>query len=187
MIKFAVSFGGAYDKEDIRSALSGDCQAPHMQSKGGADSCFIMDIGKIFECLNEDYRNIVLSIAIGFPVAYVDCWKLQPLFKTYDMIPQILLALGVSVIFVFLGIGFCIFTWVMIEKLIKTSLKWKFNIFLTLVPFFVISLFILSGSITTKEEVKIFFLAFVLFVFVVNFIAYKFYYRNRNRSTEHTN
>lgn len=28
IIKFAVSFGGAYDNEDIRSALSGDCQAP---------------------------------------------------------------------------------------------------------------------------------------------------------------
>ena len=63
-----------------------------------------MDIGKIFECLEEDYRTFVVSIAMAFPMAYVDCWKLVPTFRNYEIFPQIMLSLGIAVMFVMSGI-----------------------------------------------------------------------------------
>lgn len=132
-----------------------------------------MDIGKIFEGLNEDYKDIILAIAIGFPVAYTDCWKLQPAFQTYDLMHQIFLALSISELFVALGIAYCIAVWTTIEFVTKTPLRLRFSIILSLMPVCVISCGILSGIVKSLNDVVINYLSITLISLTVNFIAYK--------------
>lgn len=55
-----------------------------------------MDIGNFFENLDKEYKKVLMALIFIFPMAYADCWKLSIAFKSYDIIPQIILAFGVS-------------------------------------------------------------------------------------------
>lgn len=55
-----------------------------------------MDIGNFFENLDKEYKKVLIALVLIFPMAYADCWKLSITFKSYDIIPQIILAFGVS-------------------------------------------------------------------------------------------
>ena len=105
-IIFALSFGGAYDKhiEDLTSTSVGDCQAPHPQLKTGVDCFIFMDFGAIFEKLEEDSRNLLITALLCFPIAYIDCWIISPSFSGIDLVPQIILAIGIGLLLAFGGI-----------------------------------------------------------------------------------
>ena len=65
-----------------------------------------MDIGNLFKQLEEDSRVLLLSAIFCFPVAYLDCWKISSNFCTIDLIPQIIIALGIAVMLAIGGISF---------------------------------------------------------------------------------
>lgn len=72
-----------------------------MQSKSGAGSFIDMDLGKFLESLKTDYKEVLIAIALAFPLSYLDCWKLYPAFRNYEIIEQIILAVAVGMIVVF--------------------------------------------------------------------------------------
>lgn len=117
-----------------------------MQSKAGTDLFLIMDIGKIFECLEEDYRTFVVSIAMSFPMAYVDCWKLVPAFRNYEIFPQIMLSLGASIMFVFLGAFYITLIWMLTKREYPSSIR--YHAFGLLLVFAFSSILVASGTLS---------------------------------------
>ena len=65
-----------------------------------------MDFGNLLKQLEEDSRVLLLSAIFCFPVAYLDCWKISSNFCTIDLIPQIIIALGIAVMLAIGGISF---------------------------------------------------------------------------------
>ncbi len=55
-----------------------------------------MDIDRFLENLDKEYKKILMALVFIFPMAYIDCWKLSGSFKSFEIIPQIILALGIS-------------------------------------------------------------------------------------------
>ena len=144
-----------------------------MQSKVGADLILIMDIGKIFEGLNEDYKDIILAIVIGFPIAYTDCWKLQPAFQTYDLMHQIFLALSISELFVALGIAYCVLAYSLTEKLQNTTLKIRYHMPMLLMLFIFLSLAIICGQVKTMDTARMYYTASFIVALAFYYIIYK--------------
>ena len=93
-----------------------------------------MDFGNLFEKLEEDSRVLLLTLVFSFPIAYIDCWKLSPHFQHIDLIPQVILALGIAV---FLTIGgiLCNLLYIVWSDNIGASL----SVFVSLLPSFVTS------------------------------------------------
>ena len=56
-----------------------------------------MEFDKFLENLPRDYKTILLSIALIFPMAYIDCWKISSAFAELELLKQVILALGISV------------------------------------------------------------------------------------------
>ncbi|MDE6479242.1 MAG: hypothetical protein K2L45_03155 [Muribaculaceae bacterium] len=62
-----------------------------------------MDFGRFLENLPGDYKTNLLSLAMIFPMAYIDCWKLSPSFAELEILKQVFLAAGISVILMIAG------------------------------------------------------------------------------------
>lgn len=56
-----------------------------------------MEFDKFLENLPRDYKTILLSIALIFPMAYIDCWKMSSAFAELELLKQVILAAGISV------------------------------------------------------------------------------------------
>lgn len=122
-----MSFGGAYDKhnKDLISTSVGDCQAPHQQLRTGVDSFFmIMDFSVIFEKLEEESRNLLITALLCFPIAYIDCWKISPTFSGIDLVPQIILAIGIALLLAFGGILNNLFYLILTDNLNEPIYPW---------------------------------------------------------------
>ena len=63
-----------------------------------------VDFQRFIENLGKEYKTMLLALAFIFPLAYADCWKLSSSFASLDLVPQVILALAVSVILMFGGI-----------------------------------------------------------------------------------
>ena len=63
-----------------------------------------MEFDKFLENLPRDYKTILLSIALIFPMAYIDSWKISRGFANLDLLKQVILALGISVMLMMGGL-----------------------------------------------------------------------------------
>lgn len=93
-------------------------------------------IGKLFESLEEDYKNVLIAIAIAFPICYLDMWKLYPDFREYEFYPQIMLPLGAAVLFSGLGIFIYFVNLTIIDPTGRINKYLKFNPAAILIPLF---------------------------------------------------
>ena len=62
-----------------------------------------MDFGRFLENLPGDYKTMLLSLAMIFPMAYIDCWKISCGFAELDVLKQVILAAGISVMLTMAG------------------------------------------------------------------------------------
>lgn len=63
-----------------------------------------MDVGKIYESLDLNLKTVFLSIAICFPIAYLDLWVMLPKFRFLVLWHEIIFALGGSIFLCYGGI-----------------------------------------------------------------------------------
>lgn len=147
-----------------------------------------MDFGNLFNSLDEDYKDIILAGAIGFPVAYLDCWKLHIPFRDYDMFPQIMLSLGVDFIFIGFGLVFCGWIWKVTKHHPMRPSTPEFNIMMLLLVFILTSALVLSGTIKTKRVFELYYLGFsifyILFQYILDIVNYR---RHINQSQNNDN
>lgn len=62
-----------------------------------------MEFDKFLENLPRDYKTFLLSIALIFPMAYIDCWKISYGFSEIELFKQVILAAGISVMLTMAG------------------------------------------------------------------------------------
>ena len=56
-----------------------------------------MEFDKFLDNLPRDDKTVLLSIAVIFPMAYIDCWKISSGFVEIELLKQVILAVGISV------------------------------------------------------------------------------------------
>ncbi|MCH5237848.1 MAG: hypothetical protein J1E95_08635 [Muribaculaceae bacterium] len=111
-------------------------------------------IGKIFESLEEDYRNVLISIVVAFPICFIDLWKLFPDFREYEFLPQLMLPLGGAVLFTGLGIFVYIINITIIDPSLEIAKYMKFNPAVILMPLFFPSAILFGGFINSLNLFK---------------------------------
>ncbi|MDE7350092.1 MAG: hypothetical protein K2N25_03415 [Muribaculaceae bacterium] len=143
-----------------------------------------MDLGNLFNSLDEDYKDIILAGAIGFPIAYLDCWRLYTPFRDYDLFPQIALSLGVDFIFIGFGIAFCGWIWQVTKHHPMRPSTPAVNIVMLLLTFVLTSAMVLSGTIRTKEAFELFYLGFSILYILFQYILDKISYRRQIKQSQ---
>lgn len=62
-----------------------------------------MDILKFLDSLDYSFKQLAIALALVFPLAYFDCWKISESFYGIEIIKQIILSLGIDVMSIVLG------------------------------------------------------------------------------------
>lgn len=159
---FAVSFGGAYDTEDINNS---PCirlpSTTHAVEVPGLAVLCKMDIGNIFEKLEDDSKNLIITAAFCFPMAYLDCWKISPHFSEIELIPQIILAIGIAIILAIAG-TICN----LIYLALSGNIAERLYPFISIIPSYVASIVVvLSNRKITPLSFEFSFVGFSLLIF----------------------
>lgn len=99
---------------------------------------------RFFDNLEGEYKTMLLALVVIFPMAYADCWKLSPTFPSIDLIPQIILALGVSVILMYAGL---VLDLVFLASLRSGKIEKKLSFPVLLIPTVILSGLVIIGVI----------------------------------------
>lgn len=62
-----------------------------------------MELDRFLENMPGDYKTLLISIALIFPMAYIDCWKISYGFSEIELFKQMILAAGISVMLTMAG------------------------------------------------------------------------------------
>ena len=62
-----------------------------------------MELDRFLENMPGDYKTLLISIALIFPMAYIDCWKISYGFSEIELFKQVILAAGISVMLTMAG------------------------------------------------------------------------------------
>ena len=73
-----------------------------------------MDLGNFFKNIDVTTKQIIFSIILAFPVAYIDCWKLYSPFRNLDWFPQSMISVGITIIFVSFGFAISCITYTLL-------------------------------------------------------------------------
>ena len=94
-----------------------------------------MDFGSIFEKLEEDSKNLLITALLCFPMAFIDCWKISPAFSGIELIPQIIIAVGIALLLAFGGILNNLF-----YLIISDNIKESIYPFISIIPCYATSI-----------------------------------------------
>lgn len=148
-----------------------------------------MDLGNLFNSLEDYYKDITLAGAIGFPIAYLDCWKLHPSFRGYDITSQLILSLGVDLIFVGIGLTFCIWIWRASKHNPVRPAVPEFNAIMLLLIFVLTSTFVLTGTIKEPMYFEFcymgFYILYIAFQLIIDIFNGKKKERGSGEDKEH--
>lgn len=132
-----------------------------------------MDIDNFLTSLDSDYKEFLTATAFTFPISYFDCWKLSVLFRTFDMLPQIILSVAISIIFLSTGTVFSIWTIKAAGMSGKSQIADRLKVPLISITFVLTSAFVLTGIVRTPKEFGIIYLIFSLVVIFDMYLSRK--------------